>query len=388
MTNMTFTGREPRLTTGSGKHGQQRLSLRRLATMVNMLPPEAISLEAATEMLKNEEFFVRYNAAKMLGRRGDRAARLIMEETLNNGSAPSRLEFRRVTGVQTSVARHLYGFSWFAAEPLIRKALKDNDPRVREGAIYALCDLRELNAYQLMIEVLEHETDDVRAAAAWGLRDCQDAAAVPVLKVVMKATDPDVRIKALEALGANDTPQAMPVVRDGMNDPDPEVKYAATLSLLELAGESWLQELSGIIGRTHGVTLQQVLRGFFHATNYLKIDVAQSKAADLMIDSLETALLDDMPDVRMAVVWPLAWMRHDRTPIVLKQAYYRETDSSVKAQMVRVATSLMNESTGAVEGIQVAEQILKDALENADGKVRRVAEEIMEQRRTATAIAS
>lgn len=375
MTNTIFTGREPRLTTGSGKHGQQRLSLRRLATMVNMLPPEAISLEAATEMLKNEEFFVRYNAAKMLGRRGDRAARLIMEETLNSGSAPSR----------ASVARHLYGFSWFAAEPLIRKALKDNDPRVREGAIYALCDLRELNAYQLMIEVLEHETDDVRAAAAWGLRDCQDAAAVPVLKVVLKAEDPDVRIKALEALGANDTPQAMPVVREAMNDPDPEVKYAATLSLLELAGESWLQELSGIIGRTHGVTLQQVLRGFFHATNYLKIDVAQSKAADLMIDSLETALLDDMPEVRMAVVWPLAWMRHARTPTVLRQAYYREADSSVKAQMVRVATSLINESTGAVEGIQVAEQILKDALENPDGKVRRVAEEIMEQRRTAIA---
>lgn len=374
MTHNSFiTGREPRLLFGFGKSGQQRLSLRRLATMVNMLPPEAISLEAAAEMLKNDEFFVRYNAAKMLGRRGDRPARMIMEDALTNGAAPTR----------ASVARHLYGFSWFAAEPLIRKALQDKDARVREGAIYALCDLRELNAYQLMIEVLANETDDVRAAAAWGLRDCQDAAAVPVLEVVLKAEDPDVRIKALEALGANDTPQAMPIVREAMNDPEPDVKYAATLSLLELAGESWLQELSGIIGRTSGVTLQQVLRGFFHATNYLKIDVAQSKAADLMIDSLETALLDDMPDVRMAVVWPLAWMRHARTPIVLKQAYYREIDSSVKAQMVRVATSLMAENTGAGEGVQVAEQILKDALENADGKVRRVAEEIVAQRRAA-----
>lgn len=374
MTHNSFiTGREPRLLFGFGKSGQQRLSLRRLATMVNMLPPEAISLEAAAEMLKNDEFFVRYNAAKMLGRRGDRPARMIMEDALTNGAAPTR----------ASVARHLYGFSWFAAEPLIRKALQDKDARVREGAIYALCDLRELNAYQLMIEVLANETDDVRAAAAWGLRDCRDAAAVPVLEVVLKAEDPDVRIKALEALGANDTPQAMPIVREAMNDPEPDVKYAATLSLLELAGESWLQELSGIIGRTSGVTLQQVLRGFFHATNYLKIDVAQSKAADLMIDSLETALLDDMPDVRMAVVWPLAWMRHARTPIVLKQAYYREIDSSVKAQMVRVATSLMAENTGAGEGVQVAEQILKDALENADGKVRRVAEEIVAQRRAA-----
>lgn len=368
-----ITGREPRLALESGRNGQRRLSLRRLATMVNVLPPEAISLEAAAEMLRNEEFFVRYNAAKMLGRRGDRPARVIMEDVLSSGKAPSR----------ASVARHLYGFSWFAAEPLIRKALKDSDPRVREGSIYALCDLQEFNAYQLMIEVLENETDDVRAAAAWGLRDCQDPAAVPVLQVVLKTEDPDVRIKALEALGANDTPEAMPVTRDSMNDPDPDVKYAATLSLLELSGESWLQELSGIIGRTSGVTLQQVLRAFFHATNYLKIDVAESNAADLMIDSLETALLDDLPDVREAVIWPLAWMRHDRTPLVLRLAYNRETDSKVKAQMVRVVTSLMSENTGASDGIPIAEEILKDALESADGKVRLVAEEIMAKRTAA-----
>ncbi|MBZ0302142.1 MAG: HEAT repeat domain-containing protein [Anaerolineae bacterium] len=370
-----LTGREPRLASGAGKSGQQRLSLRRLATMVNMLPPEAISLDAATEMLKNEEFFVRYNAAKMLGRRGDRAARLILEEALDHGSAPSR----------ASAARHLYGFSWFAAEPLIRKALKDSDDRVREGAVYALCDLRELNAFQVLIEVLANETDDVRAAAAWGLRDCQDAAAVPVLKVVLQAQDPDVRIKALEALGANDTPQAMPVVREAMNDREPDVKYAATLSLLELAGESWLQELSGIIGRTSGVTLQQVLRGFFHATNYLKIDVAQSKAADLLIDALETALLDDLPETRIAVVWPLAWMRHERTPIVLRQAYQRERDSQVKAQMVRVIANLMRDNTGAGDAAQVAEFILNDALGHTDGTVRRVAEEIVAQRRAAVA---
>lgn len=343
--------------------------------MINVLPPEAISLEAAAEMLRNEEFFVRYNAAKMLGRRGDRDARMIMQQVLNSGEAPSR----------ASVARHLYGFSWYSAEPLIKLALQDDDPRVREGAIYALCDLRELNAYQMMIEALEGEVDDVRAAAAWGLRDCQDPAAVPVLQVVLKAEDPDVRIKALEALGANDTPEAMPVVRAAMNDPDPDVKYAATLSLLELAGEQWLQELSGIIGRTSGATLQQVLRGFFHATNYLKIDVARSRAADMLIDALETALLDDLPAARMAVVWPLAWMRHERTPIVLRQAYRRERDSEVKAQMVRVTTSLMAENAGGADAAAVAKEILQDALQSKDDRVRQVAEDIDKRSRAVLA---
>lgn len=361
MTNPIITGREPRLSLHTGKQGEQRLSLRRLASMLNMLPADAVSLPALEAMLRNEEFFVRYNAAKLLGQRGDREARIIMHNALTNGEAPTR----------ASVARHLYGFSWYAAEPLIRLALKDSDTRVREGAIYALCDLRELNAYHLMTEVLKAEGDDVKMAAAWGLRNSQDPAAVPVLDVILTADDPEVRIKGLEALGQNDTPDAMKVVRHAMNDPEPDVKYAATLSLLELAGEAWLQELSGIIGRTSGVTRQQVLRGFFHATNYLKIDVAKTKAADLMIDALETALLDDMDDVRMAVTWPLAWMRHERTPLVLKRAYLIEQSEEVKAHIVRVAVSLMSEA---------GEEILQDALQR-HGRVRQVAEEIVSSRR-------
>ena len=363
------TGREPQLAMRTAKQGLRRLSLRHLATMLNVLPPDAVSLDALREMLHNDEFYVRYNAAKMLARRGDRDARLIMQEVLSNGEPRSR----------ATVARHLYGFSWFAGEPLIRQALQDDDVRVREGAIYALCDLREMNAYQLMIEVLKNEQDDVKAAAAWGLRDCQDSAAVAVLKEVLSANDPDVRVKGLEALGANDTPEAMPVVRNAMNDPEPDVKYAATLSLLELAGESWLEELSGVIGRTNGETRRQVLRGFFHATNYLKIDVAKAKAADLMIDALETALLDDLPDARMAVIWPLAWMRHERTPGILRRSYRLEQDSAVKAQMIRIVTSLMAEDTQP-ENTQVAEEILQDALNSNDEQLKKAANEVVRNR--------
>jgi hypothetical protein len=366
-----ITGREPRLAAGYVKRGERRLSLRRFATMLNMLPPEAVSLDALAEAVSNDEFFVRFNAAKMLARRADRDSRLIIQDTLETGEAPSR----------ASVARHLYGFSWFAAEPLLRKSFQDEDYRVRESAIYALCDLRELNAFNLMVEVLANEDDQVREAAAWGLRDCQDPAAVPVLEVVLKAQDPDVRIKALEALGANDTPEAMPVVRNAMNDREPEVKYAATLSLLELAGENWLQELSGIIGRTNGKTLQQVLRGFFHATNYLKIDVGTSRYADLMIDALETALMDDMPEVRKSVIWPLAWMHHARTPDILRRTYRIEEDSEVKAEIVRITSSLMAGIAGADEKArEVAEAIRQDAIQSTDPLVKAAAEAAIDNR--------
>lgn len=372
----TITGREPRLANSFSKKGERRLSLRRFATMLNMLPPEAVSLDALAVAVHNDDFFVRFNAAKMLGRRADRDSRIIIQDVLVDGDVPAR----------ASVARHLYGFSWFAAEPLVQQALKDSDFRVREAAVYALCDLRELNAYNLLATVLKDEEDDVRGAAAWGLRDCQDPAAVPVLEIVLKAKDPDVRVKALEALGANDTPEAMPVVREAMNDPEPEVKYAATLSLLELAGERWLQELSGIIGRTSGVTLQQVLRGFFHATNYLKIEVGKSKTADMMIDALETALLDDLPAVRKAVIWPLAWMRHPRTPMLLRKTYNLEQDPEVKAEIVRIVPSLISTITGSTQDeINVADYILQDALNSQHEKVKLIATEVSRNRQSAVA---
>lgn len=356
--NTPITGREPALSGGDQRTGGiRRLSLRRLATMLNMLPPEAISLEAAEAMLRSDGFYVRYHAAKKLSERGDRDARLIMQRVLTDGEAPSR----------ASTARHLYGFSWFSAQALIQQALEDKDARVREAAIYALCDMRDLNAFELMTRVLEKEEDNVREAAAWGLRDCQDPEAVPVLAVVLKSEDIDVRIKALEALGANDTSQAMKVVREAMNDPEPEVKYAATLSLLELAGESWLQELAGVIGKTDGITREQILRAFFHATNYLKIDVSQSKAADTMLDALEVALFDDLPAVRKAVVWPLAWMQHIRTSEILRRAYFLEQDAEVKSHMVRVSVSLMSEA---------GKTILEDALKSTVELVRKTAESV------------
>lgn len=359
-----ITGREPRLAAGYTRKGEHRLSLRRFATMLNLLPPHAVSLDALVEALKSEEFYVRYNAAKLLSKRSDRDARLIMEDTLRGGEVRSR----------ASVARHLYGFSWFSAEPLIRLALQDSDARVREAAVYALCDLQELNAYHLLEEIMAHEEDSVREAAAFGLRERQDAAAVPVLKQVMKAADPDVRVKALEALGANGAPETMPIVREAMNDPEPEVKYAATLSLLEIAGESWLDELSGVIGRISGVTLEQVLRALFHATNYLKIDVARTRSAELMIDALETALLDELDGARKAAIWPLAWMRHERTPAILKKSYTLEQSSEVKAHIVRVAAGLMSEA---------GEEILQDALQSSDETVRDTAQQIVADRERA-----
>ena len=99
-----ITGREPRL---SRIHppGRRRLSLRGLATTLNLMPPESVSLQVIAKALHSEDMAVRYSAAEMLGRRGDRDARRLVEEVLAREPPPLR----------ASVARHLYRFSWFGA---------------------------------------------------------------------------------------------------------------------------------------------------------------------------------------------------------------------------------------------------------------------------------
>jgi HEAT repeat protein len=359
-----ITGREPALASGFLEKNKRRFSLRRLGTMLNVLSPDSVSLDAMREMIRSDDLLVRYNAARLLGKRGDREARRIIDDALRNAGPRTR----------ASVARHLYGFTWFSAEPLLKLALQDDDPRVREAAIYALCDMGDLNAYNLMVDVLDDEEDNVLEAAAFGLRETQDSAAIPVLEKVLAANDPDVRIKGLEALGMSGVPEARPITRQMMTDPEPRVKYAATLSLLELSGEDWLNELAGVIGRTSGQTLEQVLLAFFHATNYLKINVAESSAADLLIDALGTALLDESPAVRRAAVWPLAWMRHDRTPAILQRTYQIEMNSDVKAHIVRVSAGLMSDAS---------ETILQDALKSDDDTVRQAAEKVLADRERA-----
>lgn len=351
-----ITGREPRLSSSYTQHGKRSLTVGRLAQLLEVLPPAAVSLDVAAEALRSESFYVRYAAAKLLNKRGDRAARLVMQQALSEGSPRTR----------ASVARYLYGFSWFAIEALIQQALKDDDPRVREGAMYALCDARELKAFELMTQVLQHEADSVREAAAWGLRDRQDPASVPVLEAVLLADDPDVRVKALEVLGANGLTKAIPVIRRSLSDPDPEVQYAAVLSLLEVAGDGCLAELAALIEQSRGWARQACLRGLFHATNYLKLNLTQHTATNVLLDALAGALHDELPQTREAAIWPLAWMRHPRASALLCEAFAAETEASLQVQFVRLSTSLMSEAAG---------DIVQAALQHPDAAVRNAAEQ-------------
>lgn len=348
-----LTGSEPTLV--KREAAGFRLSLKGLASMLNLLPPDQISVEALAAALRSDECMVRFNAADVLSRRADRDARLAFEDILQSGTPHQR----------ASAAGHLYRFSWFAAEPLYRLALNDSDQRVCEAAVFALCKMRLPEAYALVMEILQNGSDALRLSAVWGMYSRPDPAAIPVLAVALRAQNYEIRELALEVLGATETPEAIPVVKSALCDPQPEVQYAATLSWIELAREACFAELADLIERTCGWERRWILRGLFHATNYMGIETGSAPEAVTLIHALDSALGDALPEARLAAFMPLAWTRHLQAEAALLTGFRREPNSDVKAHMLTAAVHLMS---------PLARTLLEEARDSADPLLRQTTE--------------
>lgn len=343
--------------------GRYRLSLRSLATTLNLLPPEAVSLEVLAAALQSPDCLARYAAAEKISLRGDRDARRLVEEALATAPAPAR----------ASMVHHLHRFTWLSAEPLLRRALADPDLRVRESAVFALCRLRQPEAVRLAAEALAQGTEGMFLAAVYGVQHHPDAAAVTVLEKTLAALDTATRILALELLGqAEDAAAALPVIRHTLlHDPENEVKYAAVLSFVELTGEDGFAELADIIRRARGWERRWLLRGFFHATNYLLMEVGKSRAIGEVITMLEAALEDDLPEARLQAGMMLAWLRHPMAEFLLRRAYHNETVADIRARLLVNAVDLMS---------PLRRELLADALTSPSILLRLTAEFLQRER--------
>jgi HEAT repeat protein len=158
-------------------------------------------------------------------------------------------------------------------------------------------------------------------------------------------------------------------VRQAIKDPDLDVRYAAVLSLIELAEEDCFAEVAALIHAAHGPPREQVLRAFFHAINYLQLNVATSAAVEDLLQALEVALADDQPGARVAAAMPLITMGHERATAILRQGYYREPDPEAKARMMSVAVLLSSPA---------GDEFLQDGLQSAERHVRETAEDLAE----------
>lgn len=341
----------------AGSAGGYRLSLRNIASALNLLPPSQVSDAALVAALRSSDSLVRFGAAEMLCKRGDREARLIVEDVLVHGAPAQR----------ASAVQHVYRFSWFTAEGLFKHALKDTDVRVRESAVFGLCKMRVPEAYRLVVDMLRgpEASDALRTAALWGAFSRPDAGAVPMLEQIIADGSPEIREQALEVLGATGSAQAIRIARQALNNSDLTTKYAATFSWVELAGENCLSGLATEIEAACGEARDAILRGFFHGTNYIGMDVSTSPDVDKLVAALQLALADDFPQTRITAAMPLAWIRRPLAEQALREGFEYETDSNVKSHMLRIAVNLSS---------PLADELLKVALKDTDTLVRQTAE--------------
>jgi hypothetical protein len=166
-------------------------------------------------------------------------------------------------------------------------------------------------------------------------------------------------------LGATEAPEAIDVVKTALCDPRPEVQYAATLSWIELARETCFGELATRIEQTGGWERRWILRGLFHATNYMGIETGSAPEAATLIKALDTALGDTLPEARLAAFMPLAWTRHPEAETSLLAGFRREANSDVKAHMLTAAVHLMSPLAGT---------LLEEARVSTDPLLRQTAE--------------
>ncbi|HZU86228.1 MAG TPA: HEAT repeat domain-containing protein, partial [Anaerolineaceae bacterium] len=361
-----ISGMEPVLNLKKrGASGERRLSIRGFMTLLlaNIISPKKVSLDALAATLHGEDFLARFNAAEVLAKRGDRDARLALEQALENGAAP----------VRASVARQLYHLTWFSAEPLFRRALADPDPRVPESAVYALGLQRSPAAAQMLEGFLPGAPDPVLRSVVWSLEHTPTAEAVSVLALALRARDGEIRAGAVEALGATGAPDAVGPVRGALrSDPDLEVRYSAAQSLVELMGEESFPSLCTAIRRVRGAARECLLRGFFHASNYLLLNVGASRHAEKILEMLEIALRDDLGAVRLLAGKILAWMRHPRAEEILRAAFEREADPDVQSYMLYNTWCLLS---------PMREELLPLALGSSQPAVRKTAEYLSQQKK-------
>ena len=209
-------------------------------------------------------------------------------------------------------------------------------------------------------------------AALWGLSNHPDSSSIPLLAISLRAQDPKIRAESLELLGMTASPEAIPLVRQAiLGDLSADVRYEAALSLVELDGEKSFSLLAGLIENLYSWERLWVIRGFFHASNYLRLDITASPSAAAVTGALEKALQDDLPETRKAAAMMLSWLHSPQANHILSEAYTQEQNSLVKADILVYAENLFSPA---------GEALLLEALTSQDPIVQKTAQYLHDNR--------
>lgn len=120
-----------------------------------------------------------------------------------------------------------------ALVPLIQ-CLKNENPHIRQGAIWALGEIRDKQAVEVLIRYLKDENTQVRRNIAEALGKTGDTRAVEDLIRCSEDEDQGVRINALGALGEIGDKRAIEHLIQGIQDKNIDIRKKAAWALIHI----------------------------------------------------------------------------------------------------------------------------------------------------------
>ncbi|HLV36770.1 MAG TPA: HEAT repeat domain-containing protein [Spirillospora sp.] len=183
-------------------------------------PQQAIHI--LVSLLEHENADVRRRAVQAMGDTRDYRAQHLLRIAL----------YDRNDLVQQAAAQALvrlqYGTDRLHA---CTAALYDREPRVR---YYAVRQLEEIHANNALIEATYNEDPAVRQIAVWSLGKAKVHRAMPALIDALQDHELEVRAGAAWALGRLADAEAIPALLPLLNDPEPTVVQLTSAALLKL----------------------------------------------------------------------------------------------------------------------------------------------------------
>ena len=121
------------------------------------------------------------------------------------------------------------------AVPHLEKALADESPKVRQGAVWAFGQSGKTAALPKLTAMVDDEHGHVRGAVAWALGELRDPAGTAALIELLGDADANVRAGAAASLGRTGGGDALAALKQAQKDTDPDVREAVSSALGRLA---------------------------------------------------------------------------------------------------------------------------------------------------------
>ncbi|MBK7994252.1 MAG: HEAT repeat domain-containing protein [Blastocatellia bacterium] len=263
--------------------------------------------------LKNEDAWVRAEAAEALGELGDVTTAEHLVQVLSDTDAEVRRKVTMALGklveplisalinpnsdIRCEAAGTLGEIKDLrAVEPLII-ALKDTHQGVRQNAVWSLTQIKDIQAVEPLIELLKDESSVIRLNVASALGELRDSRAVDSLIVALDDASSEVRQNAIWALGRIKDIRSIKPLVDKLKDADLAVRMITVKSLAEIREYDTLKELINLLYQEENMEVRET------AASAL---VALGVNYPYVAATLPVALKAKRPEIRYAVLGAMA----------------------------------------------------------------------------------